>query len=210
MKRLTITLLAAGFALASPAQPVPAAVDASPEAMARERSRIAQERQREEARFAGEEAACYQRFAVNDCLREVRVRKRAAFEDLRRQEIELNDAERRQRGTEQLRRTEERMSPRAQQDDAQRREEAAQSQRERDERARAKRAERAQADAGRAAGAPRAAASASGPGMAEQAENRRLFEEKQREAGERRARRDKALADKAAKPPASAVPAASP
>lgn len=192
------------------AQPAPAAVDASPAAIARERSRIEAERRREDARFAAEEAACHQRFAVNDCLREVRVRRRAVFEDLRRQEIALNDAERRDRGAEQLRRTEDRMAPRAQQEEADRREAARREQRERDERAAAKRAEREQADAGRTVRAPRQPASGSGPDGAAQAENRRRFEAKQREAQERKAQRDKALADKAGKPPVQPLPATAP
>lgn len=188
------------------AQPVPAAVDAPPETVARERSRIEAERRREDARFAGEEAACYQRFAVNDCLREVRVRRRAAFEDLRRQEIELNDAQRRSRAAEQLRRIEDKMSPRAQQEDADRRGAAQQERQDRNDRAAAKRAERAQADAERSGRPPRQATTGSGPSEAAQAENRRQFEEKQRQAQERRAQRDKAQAEKAGQPPAQPLP----
>lgn len=201
-----VFLLAGWCCAVALAQPAPAGVDAAPEAVARERGRIEQERRQQEARFAAEEAACYQRFAVNDCLREVRVRRRAVFEDLRRQDIALNDAERRRRAAEQLRRTEDKMSPRGQQEDADRRGNAQQEQQSRNDRADAKRAERVQADAERSGPPVRQAASGSGPSDAAQAENRRQFEEKQRQAQERRAQRDKAQAEKAGKPPVPPLP----
>lgn len=188
------------------AQALPAGGDATPEVIARERERIEQERRQQDARFAAEEAACYQRFAVNDCLREVRARRRAVFEDLRRQDIALNDAERRSRSAEQLRRTEDKMSPRVQQEDADRRGNAQQEQQNRNDRAEAKRAARTQADAERSGPPPRQAASGSGPSDAAQAEHRRQFEEKQRQAQERRAQRDKAQAEKAGRPPVPPLP----
>jgi hypothetical protein len=71
---------------------VPSVYD--PVADARERARIESERQMAQASLARDEEACYQRFAVNDCLREVRKRRRALLEELRRQEIILDDARR--------------------------------------------------------------------------------------------------------------------
>ena len=50
-----------------------------------------------------EEVACYQRFAVEDCLREVRAKAQRAESLLRMQELELNDAERQQKATDRLR-----------------------------------------------------------------------------------------------------------
>ena len=71
-----------------------------------EQQRIATERQQIEQRFNQEEAACFQKFAVNDCRNESRARRRAELADLRRQEILLNDAERKRKGALQLQRME--------------------------------------------------------------------------------------------------------
>lgn len=68
-----------------------------------ERDRIAREREVLAARRQQDEAACHQRFAVEDCLRGVRARAREAQDRLRAQEIELNDAERREKAAERLR-----------------------------------------------------------------------------------------------------------
>lgn len=72
-----------------------------------ERSRIHADRAREEARYAQEQVACYARFAVNDCLRNERVRRRQVMDELRRQEIALNDAERQRKAQQQRQRTRE-------------------------------------------------------------------------------------------------------
>nr|WP_315240566.1 hypothetical protein [uncultured Albidiferax sp.] len=74
--------------------------------VAAEHARIDAERQRIEKRFADEEAACFQKFVVNDCRDESRARRRVDMADLRRQEISLNDAERKRKGAEQLQRME--------------------------------------------------------------------------------------------------------
>lgn len=62
-----------------------------------EHERIQRERTAVQAQRQTEEAACYRRFAVEDCLRGVRARSRDALARLRTQEIELNDAERREK-----------------------------------------------------------------------------------------------------------------
>ena len=67
-----------------------------------ERERIRQTRSSEQGLFTGQEAQCYARFAVNDCLIEVRARRRQVLGDLRRQEILLNDVQRKRRGADQL------------------------------------------------------------------------------------------------------------
>lgn len=84
------------------------ALPAAAEAPAAERARIAAERSKVEARYQHEERACWGRFAVNDCLAESRAKRRSALADLRRQEISLNDAERKQRAAERLRSLEQR------------------------------------------------------------------------------------------------------
>lgn len=62
-----------------------------------ERSRIQSERDAGESRFNQQEAACYAKFAVSDCLRNVRLDRRRFFDDLSRQTMILNDMERKRR-----------------------------------------------------------------------------------------------------------------
>ena len=103
---------------ATPAAAAPANRDA-------ERTRIAAERARLEAGFLTEDAACYQRFFVNNCLDEVNTRRRETLAALRTQEIMLNEQERKLRGAEQIRRIEEKASAENQQLEAERRAKAA-------------------------------------------------------------------------------------
>ena len=72
-----------------------------------ERARISAAQATMEAGFLAEDAACYKKFAVNRCLDRVNTRRREAIADLRRQEILLNEEERRLRGAAQLRKLEE-------------------------------------------------------------------------------------------------------
>lgn len=165
-----------------------------PEFDARERVRIEAERGQALERYGGEEADCYQRFAVNDCLREVRKRRRVSLEELRRQEIILNDAQRAAMVAEQQRRVEERQ--------AEREGAAAQAQREAFEKARAEREQasrvRQERQAERAQ-TPTSGASAPVPGgtrqpgseAARRAEQQRAYEARQKQAEERRRQHDK-------------------
>ena len=82
-----------------------------------ERSKIVAERARLEAGYLAEDAACYQRFAVNNCLDEVNTRRRETVGDFRRQEVLLNELERKRKGSEQIRRTEDKAVLKAQQAD---------------------------------------------------------------------------------------------
>lgn len=68
--------------------------------IAAERARIAQSREKVEAEFKAQEKACYGKFAVNDCLATARSKRREAMGDLRRQEIALNDTERKRKAAE--------------------------------------------------------------------------------------------------------------
>lgn len=72
-----------------------------------QRHRIAQLRETYQADLRAKEAACYQRFAVNDCLLEQRRISRDLLADLRRQEVVLNDAQRKRRAARQLLRADE-------------------------------------------------------------------------------------------------------
>ena len=122
MKNWLVFLLIGLATCALHAQPSSELTTSAPDPLQSELDRIQAERGYQEARYANEEAACYQRFAVNDCLREVRVRRRLTMEDLRRQEIAVNDVQRRQKGAEEIQRLEEKSSLQNQQEAADRRE----------------------------------------------------------------------------------------
>ncbi len=62
-----------------------------------ERERLGAERQGLLARFAAEERACSERFAVTACVDDLCIRRRAALEPLRARELALDDADREQR-----------------------------------------------------------------------------------------------------------------
>lgn len=106
---LLLCALAVGPALAQPAADVPAAGRDT------EKARIAAERARLEAGFKAEEAACYRRFLVNACLEEIRPRRAEAMAELRRQEISINEAERKAKGADQIQKIEEKSSGERQQ-----------------------------------------------------------------------------------------------
>jgi colicin import membrane protein len=91
-----------------------------------QRDRINAERARAEAAFSAEEKACYASFAVNDCLNAAKARRRTVLGDLQRQEISLNDAERKRKAIERVRAGEERAASDRRQGDAQRAKAAAQ------------------------------------------------------------------------------------
>lgn len=118
MKSQLYFLAIAGLSLAAAAQPGP-----SPEA---ERARIAAERGQAEASFASQEVACYRTFAVNDCLNAAKSQRRERLSDLRRQDLTLNEAERKRRASERVRSIDERNSAQSQQDAAAHRAESVQ------------------------------------------------------------------------------------
>jgi|APLak6261661892_1056031.scaffolds.fasta_scaffold28133_2 colicin import membrane protein len=179
-----------------------------------EHERIRHEREALAAVRQKEEAACYKQFAVEDCLRSVRTKARETGDRLRAQEVELNDAERREKAAERLRSIEEKQkavpppASRGQGTDATVRKtpaDAASTKAQRDhdaeQRALQQRNRVQQHDSEQAA---RAALQAD---RASQARVRHA--ETQKAAEERRARVEKSQADAAAKgrPPAAPLPA---
>jgi hypothetical protein len=80
-----------------------------------ERQRIAQERTDHEAIYLEAERECYSRFAVSDCLRTARKDRRLAMDELRRQELVLNDMERKTKALEALKRIEANLAQQQQQ-----------------------------------------------------------------------------------------------
>ena len=95
--------------------------DALSERLEQERQRISVERVQQEALLMRQDRACYDRFAVNRCLSKVNVERRAIMADLRRQEVLLNEEERRARGADQLQKIDDKSSLQMQQEEANRR-----------------------------------------------------------------------------------------
>ncbi len=91
MKQLLVSLALLGLAAAQ-AENAPGA--------AAERTRLATERAQVQAAFTDQEKACYGKFGVTDCLAAAKARRRQTLADLRRQEIALNDAERKRKAAE--------------------------------------------------------------------------------------------------------------
>lgn len=191
---------------------------AQPEMQA-ERSRIAAERNRAQAGFAFEDSACYKRFWVNDCLDEVKARRLEVFADLRRQEVALNDQERKSKGAEQLQKIEEKSTLANQQAQADARAEAinkAQSKSDRD----AQKAQglsplggekAAQAQANKSSAASRLVANqAKATGRTQKqaldAEEARKFDAKQRRAKERQEKYTTSQSGKPKSPPLPTPP----
>lgn len=185
-------------------------------------ARIEATRTRETATLDAQEAACYQRFAVSACVKDVQSRRRAMLAGLRQQEAVLHERQFAAQGAEQLRRTAQKVEERKQQDlelqasrPAQQRDTKLRAQQE-------KQAEHAQsqAQAEKAAvpstglagkplqtstSAPVAAATApaaSGLTPAEQALNRASFARKQADLEKKRRDIAKRLAEKGTKPAA--------
>ena len=65
-----------------------------------ERERLAGERAATEARFADQERACQERFAVTTCVQEAQRERRDSLTRLRGQQTQLDDEKRRQRAAE--------------------------------------------------------------------------------------------------------------
>ncbi|CAM3558975.1 hypothetical protein [Polaromonas hydrogenivorans] len=179
-----------------------------------QRAAISAERSRLEVGFLTEDAACYKKFAVNSCLEKVNIRRREAMADLRRQEILLNDEERKIKGAQQIRKTEEKSSPEKLQEEADRRTKAAEDYQSRLEREKGKQQERGVAASNEAAAreantaklqAHQKKIQARSEQQAGTVEKAKEFDARKAEAQERRAQHE---ADqlKRVKPPAKPLP----
>lgn len=93
MKRVFLVGMALGVA-ALGAQPVPDAANVAQERLSAERERLQAERAQVEQAYEASLRACWQRFAVNTCLREARRSRYAALDPIRAQELALNAQER--------------------------------------------------------------------------------------------------------------------
>lgn len=179
-----------------------------------EHLRISNERSRLEAAFALEDTACYKRFLVNNCLDEVKARRRDALADLRRQEIVLNDEARKAKAAEQLQKIEDKSAPDKLQQEADKRAEAVKDFEEKMARDKQKIADRETLQAGEKAKSDAAAGRMKGrqdkeagrtAKQAQAADELRKYNERQAQAKERQTRyaRDK---DNQAKVPAKPLP----
>jgi colicin import membrane protein len=194
-------LVATVFALAANAV---LAVSPQADETVAERARIKAERSQAEAAFAAREKACYGKFAVNDCLGEARAKRREVLADLRRQEISLNDAERRRRSAERLREIEERSSAQKQEQAVERRAQAASDQRQREERAAVK-ASRAASAAARPSKAPKTHEAKAAMPASEAAGNAQRHEQRVEQVLERKERVERRQAERN-KTPAKPLP----
>jgi colicin import membrane protein len=156
-----------------------------------ERSRIQSERTREEALNVKEEAACYARFAVTNCLGQVRVRRREVLDKLRRQEIAINDAERKKKGLEQIEQIRKNSSPQRLDEDAARRLDARATQQEREERANQKASAAMKEKSSQPAAKNRKTDIEQGRTVDNISKEQQQYNDKLREAQEHRASREK-------------------
>ena len=160
--------------------------------------RIESARTRERANFDAQEAACYQRFAVNDCLKKVQSKRIAVMAELKRQEGLLHDRERAQQGAEALERIEQKALERQQRSDEDQTEGGANRVQQKLQEQQDKRAEHA---AKAASGpVPVSAPVPTGPTVADQAEARASYARKQADAEKKRQELLKRQAEKASAP----------
>ena len=110
-----------------------------------ERSRITSERAAVNQRALQERTACYQKFAVEDCLSDSRRRQRAVLDRLKGDEARINDITRRERGSAALERLDRKAAPEKAQESATRQERSQKEQQGREDRAASHTASRASA-----------------------------------------------------------------
>ena len=175
MKNIFISLLFAATAAASLPLWAQSVATAGNTDMAAERSRLTAERAAADKKFEEERVACFKKFAVESCLEDSRRGKRAALDNIKRQEAIINDAERKRRGAAALDRLDEKSAPQRAQEAADQRDKALKSQADREQRA-------ADHTTGREAA------------VAGEAAKREQFESKQREHAEHLAKTAKSRA----------------
>jgi colicin import membrane protein len=121
-----------------------------------ERERIAKATLSLQAELEQQRQACYQKLAVTPCLNQLRDEHSEQMRDLKRQEVSLNDAKRKQVAADRLRAVDERNSPQAQLAQAERRGRALEASSRREEAARQRQAklQARQAQLGQSANTP--------------------------------------------------------
>lgn len=157
---------------------------------------------------------CYQQFAVNDCLISARQYRSAALAEIKRQEVVLNDDDRKRKAAAQVRKIEEKTSAEAVQKAAAQRSQRAESAQHTQQRLNSKHGDATDAKAtpsegkgdsqSKKAPTPRVRPAAQ-PKLHDSAEAVKAFTQKQREAELRQADVEKSRRDRA-KPLATALP----
>jgi colicin import membrane protein len=132
MKKIALALLMTLASLPLWAQSNAAAGNANLDA---ERSRLSTEREAIEARFVQERAACYKKFAVEDCLRESRGRRRTELDSIKRQETAINDIQRQRAGAAELQKLDQKAATQRPADTTEKKEQSQQGQKDREQRA---------------------------------------------------------------------------
>jgi colicin import membrane protein len=132
MKKIALALLMTLASLPLWAQSNAAAGNANLDA---ERSRLSSERETIEARFLQERTACYAKFAVEDCLRESRTRRRKELDSIKRQETAINDIQRQRAGAAELQKLDQKAATQRPADTAEKKEQSQQGQKDREQRA---------------------------------------------------------------------------
>jgi hypothetical protein len=122
---LAALVLCVDAAQAQTPAPAPDPVPYDAEHDARERTRIQHEREQVAAEYKEAQADCYQRFAVNTCLRDARRARRVVIDRLRAEEIVLDDAKRPAEAQAHKQRVDARQVERARQEAARAQEDAA-------------------------------------------------------------------------------------
>lgn len=163
----------------------------------KERNRIQAQRVLEEVRFDQNAATCYARFAVTDCLRNVRIERSKVMDNLRRKDVVLNDADRKLKARAQMDRMAEKSAAQLSEESAASRLEAREAQKDREERAKQKAA--AALDAKQGPGELRGQPKAPQSGRSTQEISSELeqYNNKLRQAQERKLSRDKSNSEKA-------------
>lgn len=195
----------------------PRALPLEPEVVSQLSAEIGTERVRITALKSAEEAACYQRFAVTDCLLEVRARYRPQLSELNHRDIDVRAGDRERHELErQARMEEQRVTSLRDEERAQQRADSnatGKRQAEADQR-NAERAAAAPGNAARAQANRSSAEQSQQKALADQAQRaaaapgeREQYEAKQKAAAERRADQARRAAEKKDKPPAQPLPA---
>ncbi len=218
MKKTTLLFSLLTCCLLVPAQPVAGVATASGATVQvvrdGERERINTQRVRLDAGFTADDIACYKKFLANKCLAEVKVRRNAVMADFRRQEISMDQQERKEKGAEQIRKTEEKFSAEKQQQATDKRATALKDNEARLEREKQKVADRASMQSNEKSNTDAAAnrlkdsqqkADSRKSKQAASAEEVRKFNQRLEKAKERQAQYERDLANQS-KPPVNPLP----
>lgn len=161
-----------------------------------ELNRLQAVRERHEAQYEAEEAVCYRKFSVTDCLHAVRVRRRMTLDLLRKQEVALRQAERGRKAEDQVARLKEKAADERLAQAAAGRGDAVQAQKEREERASQKARPIARATSNASQDSKKW--SYQGRSAADRAQAKKQYQDKLDQARELRAMREKTRLEKSA------------